>query len=500
MRARGSRPRGRPPRPPPRPPYRAPPARAAGLSCPSLHLGLELFDPLHQAAAVGARAVVERVPGVEHGIDVRLGEHLRLLGRRRDVDLHAVLLEALDRLAVEGVVAGEMLVLDLAQLGLHDRLEVVGQLGPAALIDHERPRHDGADLPQPDMLGDGVEAEAVGGADRGHDQIDDAALQRRHDLAERHRGRRRAELAHQGRGLGVVDAHLLAGEIGHGVDRPARDDALLLEHAGRELHGVVFGLPDLGHLGAQQRVEHLLVHRDVGQQPGQMPEVHVRRLGAEPRRHRERAVEPAVTHRRRLLGAGDQGVVELEFEATFGRGLDTRRHALERLDVAAAHRVDEARGPGDLLRGGGAGNQQAGERDDGSERGEAHGASLILSGQKDHTARFRLSSNPRSQRARDMSEFHQEGAAGLATAELTAPGRLVVSLATLFAWLAAAGILFMATATVYDVFVRYVLNSPTTWATETSTYALIATVFFGAAYTHLADGNVRIKVGMDRLS
>ncbi len=88
-----------------------------------------------------------------------------------------------------------------------------------------------------------------------------------------------------------------------------------------------------------------------------------------------------------------------------------------------------------------------------------------------------------------MSEFHQEGAAGLATAELTAPGRLVVSLATLFAWLAAAGILFMATATVYDVFVRYVLNSPTTWATETSTYALIATVFFGAAYTHGRDGS-----------
>jgi len=99
-----------------------------------------------------------------------------------------------------------------------------------------------------------------------------------------------------------------------------------------------------------------------------------------------------------------------------------------------------------------------------------------------------------------MSEFHQEGAAGLATAALTAPGRLVASLATLFAWLAAAGILFMAAATVYDVFVRYCFNSPTTWATETSTYALIAAVFFGAAYTHLADGNVRIKVVMDRLS
>jgi tripartite ATP-independent transporter DctM subunit len=99
-----------------------------------------------------------------------------------------------------------------------------------------------------------------------------------------------------------------------------------------------------------------------------------------------------------------------------------------------------------------------------------------------------------------VSEFqHAEAAERLSATVSSAPGRAVVALATAFAWLAAGAILFMALATVYDVFVRYFLNSPTTWATETSTYALIAAVFFGTAYTHLADGNVRIKVVLDRL-
>ena len=111
-----------------------------------------------------------------------------------------------------------------------------------------------------------------------------------------------------------------------------------------------------------------------------------------------------------------------------------------------------------------------------------------------------MSSSPDDANASSMSEFqHTAGADGLDLADDTLPGRVVSGIATLFAWLAALGILFMALATDYDVFVRYVLNSPTIWATETSTYALVVTIFCGAAYTHLCDGNVRIRIVMDRL-
>ena len=88
---------------------------------------------------------------------------------------------------------------------------------------------------------------------------------------------------------------------------------------------------------------------------------------------------------------------------------------------------------------------------------------------------------------------HAEHVSRVAAAELTLPGRAVASLVRVLAIVAALGILAMALATAYDVSARYFFNSPTTWATEISTYLLIASVFFGAGYTHLSGGNVRIK-------
>ncbi|MFN0302659.1 MAG: TRAP transporter large permease subunit [Burkholderiales bacterium] len=58
----------------------------------------------------------------------------------------------------------------------------------------------------------------------------------------------------------------------------------------------------------------------------------------------------------------------------------------------------------------------------------------------------------------------------------------------------------MLLATVYDVGARYFLNSPTVWATEISTYLLIALVFLGAGSTQLANANVRVDVLLARLS
>jgi tripartite ATP-independent transporter DctM subunit len=84
--------------------------------------------------------------------------------------------------------------------------------------------------------------------------------------------------------------------------------------------------------------------------------------------------------------------------------------------------------------------------------------------------------------------------------DFTAPGRVVVVLSNLLLWVASLGVVYMALATAYDVFMRYVFHAPTSWATETSTYALILTIFAGAAHTHLADKNVRVHVLIDRLS
>src|SRR5687767_1161487 len=100
-----------------------------------------------------------------------------------------------------------------------------------------------------------------------------------------------------------------------------------------------------------------------------------------------------------------------------------------------------------------------------------------------------------------MSEFQHAGAGRLlGPSNFVAPGRIVAAFAKGLALLAALGVVFMTLATVYDVFVRYVLNAPTSWATEISTYVLISTIFLGAAYTHLTEGNVRVRVVLDRLT
>ena len=81
----------------------------------------------------------------------------------------------------------------------------------------------------------------------------------------------------------------------------------------------------------------------------------------------------------------------------------------------------------------------------------------------------------------------------------TAAARAIVAASAALNTLGGIGIVFLALATVYDVFARYLFNQPTTWATEISTYVLIAATFFGAAHTHLIDGHVRVDVLLHRL-
>ncbi len=81
----------------------------------------------------------------------------------------------------------------------------------------------------------------------------------------------------------------------------------------------------------------------------------------------------------------------------------------------------------------------------------------------------------------------------------TGAARAIVAVSSTLNTLGGIGIVFLALATVYDVFARYLFNQPTTWATEISTYVLIAATFFGAAHTHLIDGHVRVDVLLHRL-
>jgi tripartite ATP-independent transporter DctM subunit len=75
----------------------------------------------------------------------------------------------------------------------------------------------------------------------------------------------------------------------------------------------------------------------------------------------------------------------------------------------------------------------------------------------------------------------------------TLGGRLSRILCHGMLWLAIAGVVAMALSTTYDVAVRYAFNAPTVWATELSTYFLVATIFLGAGATHLAGANVRVE-------
>jgi tripartite ATP-independent transporter DctM subunit len=71
--------------------------------------------------------------------------------------------------------------------------------------------------------------------------------------------------------------------------------------------------------------------------------------------------------------------------------------------------------------------------------------------------------------------------------------------AALLLALAAAAVAAMTLSTVWDVGARYLFNAPTAWATELSTYFLIATIFLGAASAHLAEAHVRVGLVLDAL-
>ncbi|WP_022664287.1 TRAP transporter small permease subunit [Desulfospira joergensenii] len=52
----------------------------------------------------------------------------------------------------------------------------------------------------------------------------------------------------------------------------------------------------------------------------------------------------------------------------------------------------------------------------------------------------------------------------------------------------------------YDVAMRYIFNSPTTWSFEINRYMLIMVVFIGGAWTLPAGGHVSVDIAVERCS
>lgn len=64
---------------------------------------------------------------------------------------------------------------------------------------------------------------------------------------------------------------------------------------------------------------------------------------------------------------------------------------------------------------------------------------------------------------------------------------------------AAFAIVAMMLVTSYDVFMRYVFNSPTTWAMEISTYLITVSVFLALAYVLRQEGHIRVEIVFQRV-
>ena len=61
-------------------------------------------------------------------------------------------------------------------------------------------------------------------------------------------------------------------------------------------------------------------------------------------------------------------------------------------------------------------------------------------------------------------------------------------------YLTAAMLLAMLLIICYDVAMRYAFNEPTSWATEVSTYLLVAVSFMGLSYAQLKNGHIRVEL------
>ena len=77
---------------------------------------------------------------------------------------------------------------------------------------------------------------------------------------------------------------------------------------------------------------------------------------------------------------------------------------------------------------------------------------------------------------------------------------LVQKFDTLLAEIAGWLVVIMMLIISYDVFMRYVFDSPTRWSLEISEYLLLAVVYFSGAWALPAGGHVRVDIIYNKLS
>jgi tripartite ATP-independent transporter DctM subunit len=89
----------------------------------------------------------------------------------------------------------------------------------------------------------------------------------------------------------------------------------------------------------------------------------------------------------------------------------------------------------------------------------------------------------------------QAAPAGAASPLLAA----IDGLSALCGWLGAALVAAMLAIICYDVALRYLLNSPTSWSTEIATYMLVAMAFLAAAWAQREGAHIRVELLVERL-
>ena len=82
---------------------------------------------------------------------------------------------------------------------------------------------------------------------------------------------------------------------------------------------------------------------------------------------------------------------------------------------------------------------------------------------------------------------------------LAALGRVFDGLLTALGYLAGGILLFMGASVLYEVFMRYLFNSPTRWVIEFSEYMLLYMALLAGAWVLRGEGHVKVEMLVDAL-
>ena len=99
-----------------------------------------------------------------------------------------------------------------------------------------------------------------------------------------------------------------------------------------------------------------------------------------------------------------------------------------------------------------------------------------------------------------MNEAHPARLGGSNARSASAVVRGIDLISALAGFVAALALAAMTIIVCYEVVLRYLFNSPTTWVTEIGTYLFVAVVFLGLAEAQRANAHIQVEILVDRLS